>query len=410
MDAQSQDNCMMGVLAGAGGGIVNINLSAKPEDTWFNSVGKKDKAGMEYSSKSACIGVNRTDNPNKALKGLLRYVQKGDRKPPDAIKVGGIEYSKVRNYGGANAPIVSDNGEKYFLYQSSTIGASPLSAPVTDITLDEEPIVSGAGTVLTVDQEDTEEKTDRYGRVIEAGKETRPYGDMDQDLFIHLAGEDNLTGIDSFYVGKGSNEKRAKTDLLSKGATTYFPVDMNKSADGDCVFIGCSKYNPEEVNTSSTKYEMQYAVKDLLVVRTEDPKKSFEHKGRTYKLCSDTDLNSGGSGKAQYLYQTTDLIKDSSWDNKEMEKAYITKLAAAKYDRVPKDVADFKWENLLLKDGEWVNLNEGNFKYDNKAKEIVDSRLHVFVHRANNYVKPEGQITGGYCDEYLTYGDVYMKK
>ena len=237
LDDEAHDNCMTNVLGGSSGGVLNINLSSKQDETWFS---KKDgdKASKDYPAKAAYIGVSRTDNPNKALKGLLRYVQKGNKTPPDSIKVGGIEYSKVKNIGGGNKPIVSDNGEKYHLYQSTSIGASPMSAPITEMSFDDEPLISGGGTVLTVDQEDTEEKTDRYGKVIAEGKETRPYGDMDEDLFLHLTGEDNLTGIDSFYVGRGSNEKKAKVDLLSKGATSYMNVDMNKSAAGDCVFIG----------------------------------------------------------------------------------------------------------------------------------------------------------------------------
>ncbi len=59
-----------------------------------------------------------------------------------------------------------------------------------------------------------------------------------------------------------------------------------------------------------------------------------------------------------------------------------------------------------------VGLNAGVRAYDksDKGQHLVDSRLYVFVHRNDNYVKPEAVITGGYFTESTVFGDLKLDK
>jgi hypothetical protein len=108
-----------------------------------------------------------------------------------------------------------------------------------------------------------------------------------------------------------------------------------------------------------------------------------------------------------YLYQTTALINDKNKD----DASYITSVAAAQYDRVPEDIEDNRWENLLTTDKEQIDLNLGSIGYDGSDEmHLVDTRLHAFVHRNDNYVKPEGVITGGYATDMTTFGDLVLTK
>ena len=108
-----------------------------------------------------------------------------------------------------------------------------------------------------------------------------------------------------------------------------------------------------------------------------------------------------------YLYQTTALINDKNQE----DASYITSVAAAQYDRVPKDVAENRWENLLTTDKVPIDLNYGGVAWDDTEEmHITDSRIHVFVHRNDNYIKPEGAITGGYTTDRTDLGDLVLNK
>ena len=107
-----------------------------------------------------------------------------------------------------------------------------------------------------------------------------------------------------------------------------------------------------------------------------------------------------------YLYQTTALVNDKDKNN----ASYITRIGAAQFDRVPADIADYKWENLLTTEKKRVNLNDGvrGFDLTDDEQHLVDSRIYLFVHRNDNYVKPEAVITGGYTTDTTTFGDVVL--
>lgn len=173
-----------------------------------------------------------------------------------------------------------------------------------------------------------------------------------------------------------------------------------------------NRSNPDYVNTKRTKYYMESAVKDLYVYVGSNPQKRLTIDKRKYTLCSDRDLNYGTGGTPMYLYQTTALINDKDKQN----ASYITAVSAAQFDRVPADIAENKWENLLTTENKRINMNEGlnsgvrGFDPSDDEQHLVDSRVYVFVHRNDNYVKPEAVITGGYSTDTTTFGDVVLNK
>ena len=157
---------------------------------------------------------------------------------------------------------------------------------------------------------------------------------------------------------------------------------------------------------------MESAVKDLYIYVGNEPEKRFTIDKRKYTLCSNRNLNYGTGGTPMYLYQTTALINDK--DKK--DASYITRIAAAQYDRVPADIAENKWENLLTTENKRININDGlnggvrGFDKDDIKQHFIDSRIFVFVHRNDNYVKPEAVITGGYSTDTTVFGDMVMSR
>ena len=67
-------------------------------------------------------------------------------------------------------------------------------------------------------------------------------------------------------------------------------------------------------------------------------------------------------------------------------------------------------------DNERININDGlnggvrgyDADEDRMKRRFVDSRIYLYVHRNDNYVKPEAVITGGYSTETTVFGDVVL--
>ena len=103
-------------------------------------------------------------------------------------------------------------------------------------------------------------------------------------------------------------------------------------------------------------------------------------------------------------------------DKDKNDASYITSISAAQYDRVPEDIAENRWENLLTTEKKRINMNAGlnagvrGYDADDLNQHLIDTRIFVFVHRNDNYVKPEAVITGGYFTETTVFGDVVLNK
>ena len=404
-DMMSDDICYINLLSASSGGIINQNLAVNPQEAWYNATDKKGYGSTDYTPKAAYLGATYTDDPRRAIHGIIRKTV-DDSTPKDTIKVGGATYSLVKNLTSTKPlPVTSPNGRQYYLYTSTSTGASPAAAPLTEIDISEDVFKSGMATVLTVDHGDVQKETDRYGKTIKDEELVTPYGDANDSLYMHVNTDDHLLGIDTFYVGSANSKKKAQADLLSQGAVYCLPLDLNKGVTSSPnVFIGYSKYDPDFTKTKRTKYYMELAIKDLYIYKGSDPKSSIKVDGRKYTLVSENSLN---AVTPMYLYQTTALINNKNKD----DASYITSVAAAQYDRVPEDIADNRWENLLTTDNEKIDLNYGSVGFDGSDEmHVVDTRIHAFVHRNDNYIKPEGVITGGYSTEMTLFGDMILTK
>jgi len=413
-DDFSNDLCYYS-LVGSSSEILLQNLRQYSVNTWYNKSAKgEERAATDYDEAAAYLGVTYTDNPAKAIHGLLRMRADLNATPTETLTVNGAKYSLVQNVTNKEpTPIVSANGEMYYLYATVSSGGSSTGDALTEIEVSDNVFEPGMATVLTVDHGDIPAQKDFYGNVTAQAEYAVPYGDTQDVLYIHQKTNSSLTGIDSFFVGVGDTEAAALKDLLMQGATNCLPLNLNKGSSSDAsVFIGYHYYNPDYVNTRRTKYYMESAVKDLYVYVGENPEKRLTIDKRKYTLCGNRNLNYGTGGTPMYLYQTTALINDKDKN----DASYITSVAAAQYDRVPEDIADNRWENLLTTENKRINMNEGlnagirGYAKDDKGQHLIDSRIYVFVHRNDNYVKPEAVITGGYFTDTTVFGDLVLNK
>ena len=293
-DDFSNDLCFYS-LAGASSEILIQNLKQYSVNTWYNKTAKGEWAATDYDGSAAYLGVTYTDNPAKAIHGLLRMKAQLNVTPTETLTVNGAKYSLVQNVTNKEPmPIVSANSEMFYLYATTSSGGSSTGDALTEITISEKAFEPGLSTVLTVDHGDIPAKKDFYGNVTEQAEYAIPYGDTSDVLYIHQKTNTDLTGIDSFFVGVGDTEADALKDLLMQGATSCLPLNLNKGSSSDAsVFIGYHYYNPDYVNTKRTKYYMESAVKDLYVYVGENPEKRLTIDKRKYTLCGNRNLNYG---------------------------------------------------------------------------------------------------------------------
>ena len=277
-DTFSNDSCYIS-LVGSTTELINQNLSLLPSDAWYNRAGydpfnKKLSIGtLDYSSRATYLGVTYTNNPSKAIHGLLRLQAVDGVKPSETITVNGAKYSLVESVTSKEpVPIYSQNMSQYYLYATTSSGGSSTGDAVSEIVISENIFEPDMSTVLTVYHGDKQAQKDFYGNVTQAAEYVLPTGDTNEVLYIHLRSDASLSGIDSFFVGTGDNEQEAMRDLLTQGATCVLPLNLNEGAGTNAhVYIGYHYYNPDYVNTKRTKYYMESAVKDLYVYVGEAP-------------------------------------------------------------------------------------------------------------------------------------------
>ena len=225
---------------------MSLGLAAFGGDSVFGA--------LKYNAKAAYIGVTYTDNPVKAVHGVLRLKSADGVKPTETMTVNGAKYSLVQNVATQEPkPICSPSMDEYYLYTTSS-GGSSTGDPITEISVSDKIFEPDMSAVLTVIKGDVEAKKDFYGAIIEPAQYAIPYGDINDSLYLHVKMNTSLSGIDSFFVGTGDTEEAAMADLLTQGATSYLPLNLNNgAANAACVFIGYHRYNPDYVNTKKTK-------------------------------------------------------------------------------------------------------------------------------------------------------------
>ena len=131
-DDFSNDLCYYS-LAGSSSEILLQNLKQYSVNTWYNKSAKGgEAAATDYDESAAYLGVTYTDNPAKAIHGLLRMRAELNVTPAETLTVNGAKYSLVQNVTNKEpTPIVSANGERYYLYATVSSGGSSTGAALS---------------------------------------------------------------------------------------------------------------------------------------------------------------------------------------------------------------------------------------------------------------------------------------
>ena len=424
MNALSEDMAWRNALAGSNSGIIPTNLIVPEGEAWYSVFYSEENsyADYEYDPNCCYIGVSRTDDVSKAITGML-LVKKEAVEPGSApitqIVVGGassIETSGGSGTGttyylaqGSNSIPLKDGD--YYLYYSYNPAATP-GSPLTDIAIDGEAFKSGMSTVLS--------SNDR-------GKEAKLFGNTNVEYYIHMKYEYTQGSMfNAFYIGTGDNLDAALLDLLSQGAVEAAPVDINQGA-GDIMALGwrTMSVSDEDIalhnrNKGKTSDPLREAIRDMILTIDEPYKDTLIHNGVVYKPVSKMSLNSGNEGNEIYLYTCTDYdtwaynIGKPASEQLRVPSLYsdyaspLSRVGLAKGDRVPynskmegagDDANLVRWENVLTTKGNRLDLNHGSILISSNGRKLLENRMYLFAHRADNSVKKGAEITGGFVSD-----------
>ncbi len=430
----SEDNAWRAALAGSNAGIIPVNLLVSEDEAWNSVLKSKRKsiADTDFDHRCSYIGVSRTDDVSKAICGLLlvkkEAVEPGSS-PVTEIIVGGkssIISSGSAGTGttyylaqGSNSIPLADGD--YYLYYSYNPASNP-GAPLTDITVDGNVFASGLSTVLSSNTR---------------GREARIFGNTNVNNYIHMRYEYTEGSlINAFYIGAGEDLDAALMDLLSQGAVEAAPMDINLGA-GEAVALGwrTMAVTDEELalhkkNKGKTSDPLREAIRDVLFTVDEPYKETLIHNGVVYRPVGKNSLNTGVEGSVIYMYTCTDYDTWAYNLGKPAEKQLyvpslysdfaspLSRIGLAKGDRVPyntelegagEDAELVVWENALSTDGKKTDLNRGAVLTSADGKRLLENRVYLFLHRADNTVKRGAEITGGFVTDTETVGALYGK-
>ena len=443
---------MLSAMQAASGEVVAYNLSITNEYQWFNYADKDGLSMLQPANKyqyASYISVARTDREQDAIRGLLLF-RSDEKAVPEQIQIQGMAYycasntsplRIVKNDKDGNDPKKDKmEYESYYLYYTYNKGATP-GKPLTDISVNSDPFTSGQATTLCADKEDVV-AYEGGKKVIKEAAEV--YGKSSWNAFIHASYEHDMnTYFNKLYLAQGSTKKEAMLSLLEQGCTEFCDMDLNLDAGGKYIYFGYRGYcvdddkikmlGTEAAREAELKSQQQSAVYDI-VTTTGEP---YHPEGITsqryqihYAPVSDVNLNAGTQGPEMYMYYTSVLVANS-YNNKvkddptaiqsnspaDIFSAPVTKIAFARYDRVPYtndgtmtgDGEDniYGWEYIMNIDFRTVtDFNAGVVKFDDDHVP-TDNRITAFIQREDGSVKPWGEITGGFVSEFMTVGSVY---
>ena len=418
VDAIVDGQALVSALAGCADEVIYTNFAiANQSSAWYNNTSIIEAGNASLvppeNNVAAYIGVTRTDDKRNAITGVLLY-RIDDTVAPNEIKLENVLYICA----GVQAPIEM-NGRKYFLYYTTNTGIAP-GAPITDIVVDNQPILAGYATNRAGDKD-----------------HSAPYGDPNQTNFIHLKYDKEDRDIfTKLYIGMGSNKRAALCDLLSQGCYEYIDMDLNKGIVGKSIYFGFrSKHvdwntvysgaTDKEVRDSVDK-ALNEAVYDIVVTRSEPFKeKGFVGKNNVYYYpVSSKDLT-GGAGDELYMYyccpfyskQYNDKNGASTTMPDKAFTGYCKQIGMSNYDRVPyntslagaenSDKSIIRWEYVMFSDNSRpANPNAGTVAYSHEGRYALDNRVTLFVQRVDGSVKPGAEITGGYLEEKQQRGSL----
>ncbi len=410
------------------------------------------------------ISVTRTDDPNKAIRGLLLF--KTDKKnAAEKIQVDGVEYTCA----STSTPIIADKcvegdlsqgedgryqwkKERYFLYYTTNMGVTP-GQPITEITVDSEIFNTGQATVLCTDKKDKVE-TSADGRKKTSDKAV-PFGEGDLPKYIHTTYEkDTNMYFNKIYTASGATRRDALIQLLEQGCTEYCDINLNEGvtlteeeSDNDIatkasfIYFGYRGFSLKD--DKSKDDQLANAVYDIICTVGEEyhpegimTQRYQIHYAPVVKVDRDkgvlgSDLNAGTNGSAIYMYYTTpwiasryndklgsDTRKNRSADPKDYLRSPLTRICFTRYDRVPynedsgvdAEFGDDKraWEYVLYNDSlTTVDLNDGAIRFDSNYK-TENNRINMFVQREDGSIKPGAEIIGGYVSGKARIGEMWL--
>lgn len=209
----------------------------------------KDRDKYNY----AYIGVVRTNKPEAAAYGLLKYYTDKDV-APSTLSIDGAVTSL------AGGPVQSKEGQ-YFLYYSPNQGSTEYLAPITGIVINKEVFVNGMNTALSVNE------SDRSGGKLPSFSQLRMRSD--EQCYIHTTFNANdLPYIEALYIGTGKTKTEAYADLVgTTNAYAATSVNLNYNAYIDqWIAIGYRR-------TASIKG----AIRDVFLYVGDDPPAQFNY-------------------------------------------------------------------------------------------------------------------------------------
>ena len=416
------------------------------------------------------ISVERTDDPEKAIKGILLYKTDVDS-APEKIQVDGVDY----HCSSIHTPIemqqwncdedeVKDalsyrwKKQKYYLYYTYNRGVTP-GQPITEITIDENVFNTKQATALCVD------KTDKVARSADGrksvGERAITYGEAALPTFIHMIYEKGAnTYFNRIYTAGGSTKKEALAGLLGQGCTEFIDMNLNEGVSltkedkeqdenkqgGEYIYFGYRGYTVNEKASASEREEQRSeAVYDIICtkgepyhpdgIQTDRWQMYYAPVTRTDKdgTTTGTNLNAGTNGPAIYMYYTTpwlveqynksvgtDARKDVSPDPKTYLKSPLVRLCLTRYGRVPynkESGADASfgddirpWEYILYDDSKTpVDMNDGTVKLDANLY-TENNQIMMFAQREDGSEKKSAEITGGFVSGELEVGQMWLNK
>ncbi|WP_026834912.1 hypothetical protein [Eubacterium xylanophilum] len=429
---------------------------------------RSGKYSADYVDRPASyIGVERTDDPDEAVKGLILYKSK-EKNVPQRIQVDGADY-----YCASPSTPIEMRGmdckdddyrlsfkwteEKYYLYYTTNQGVSP-GHPITEITVDDNVFNSKQATCLCVDKLDKTE-TSKDGRK-SIKERAKPYGESKMPMFIHASFEkDDNAYFNKIYTANGKTKKEALLQLLEQGCTEFLDMNLNEGASltdkdtmfdskkkgGDYIYFGYRGYTLKDDTGESKEEQLKEAVYDIVCTVGEPyhPEGIQTERYNMYympvvKLTKDddmsgTDLNAGTNGPPIYMYYTTtdavndfnkktgsDARKNLSPKPKDYFKSPLTSLCFTRYDRVPYNsesgaAGNFgenkkAWEYVLYSDSSTpVDFNDGTVKLNSDFL-TENNHISMFAQREDGSVKKSAEITGGYISSKAEVGEMWLNR
>lgn len=407
---QSHEICVTQLLAYGTRDVLPYNLSSP----FHNSPIEKSSG---YSTNASYVSVERTNNPNEAITGIIKYSPKDGQEATPTIQVKGATYTKAGD-------LIKDGTQEYYLYYTYNSGAVP-GTPIETIVVDTEPVLSNhvtMGTAIEVDYTVNRKNVNDYGIKVQD----------EEANYIHVTSDEKDSYVEGVYIAHGDTKKNAQAQLLNLGATHVLDYNLNdKCKDGEYVYIGYSKFVPDGKTLTAEKY----AIKDMVytvgvkpydqIIMTSDgvfhypdedgygeieegivyTKAYDEYK---YNNGNNVSLNSGTGNESVYLYYTVDATNDTK---DPINKVALVSGRGVMFE-VPEDGVktglENSWENVLTVDNKTLNLSYGAYMFDGDNA-IKSTAKHLFVHRKGCTVKPAGLITGGVTGDTEEYGKLTAK-